>query len=454
MRSLDPARPIGSALAVGAALWVSLTAARADANDSQATVGSVVLAPPPPIVVTPLRLQAPLPEDEEAEDSDRIFVRVTDFDAVVRVNTKRATWGLGVLRRGTVLPATPYYAGGCAGGWAKLDDGGVVCNGEGVEILKSVVPPKRTTIAADVSSPLPYRYAKVTAEGAPQFSRLPSSAEAAKVQRGDRVTSVDVTPTDGIKFIAIDRPYIAGKDVYVRTVAGEYIPQAAVEPIEVPRTYGQPLEKASLPLAFVVHDDAPVFALEGDELQRVGVAKRTARFASSPEQSIDGRDYVATSEGLLVARDHVRLVEHTAPPSDVPTGARWIHVDLDEQTLTAYEGDRPVYATLVATGIKGYDTPDGAWRIRRKYVSRRMQGPDPDKGRYDIEEVPWAMYYHAGFALHGAYWHDEFGKVRSHGCTNLPPVDARWLFHWTTPEVPEGWQGIHAAGTWVVLTRD
>jgi lipoprotein-anchoring transpeptidase ErfK/SrfK len=130
-----------------------------------------------------------------------------------------------------------------------------------------------------------------------------------------------------------------------------------------------------------------------------------------------------------------------------------MHVDLDAQVLVAYEGDRPVFATLVATGKKGYRTPTGFYRIRRKYVARRMQGPDPDHGRYDIGDVPWTMYYHGGLAIHGAYWHDAFGAVRSHGCTNVPPQAARWLFQWSDPEIPRGWKGIHEAGTWVYFTR-
>jgi len=83
-----------------------------------------------------------------------------------------------------------------------------------------------------------------------------------------------------------------------------------------------------------------------------------------------------------------------------------------------------------------------------------MTGPDPDTGTYDIAEVPWALYYQGGYALHGAYWHDEFGTVRSHGCTNVPPSAARWLFEWTSPEIPEGWHANFEAGTRVAFTRD
>jgi lipoprotein-anchoring transpeptidase ErfK/SrfK len=83
-----------------------------------------------------------------------------------------------------------------------------------------------------------------------------------------------------------------------------------------------------------------------------------------------------------------------------------------------------------------------------------MAGPDDVAGTYEVDQVPWTMYYWGSFALHGAYWHDGFGKVRSHGCTNIPPADARWLFYWSQPELPDGWHGaVGLRGPWVYFTN-
>lgn len=71
-----------------------------------------------------------------------------------------------------------------------------------------------------------------------------------------------------------------------------------------------------------------------------------------------------------------------------------------------------------------------------------MNATDPIDGFYEVEEVPWTLYYHRGYALHGAYWHTDFGKVRSHGCTNIAPVDARWIYYWSDPEVPPAWHAV------------
>ena len=64
---------------------------------------------------------------------------------------------------------------------------------------------------------------------------------------------------------------------------------------------------------------------------------------------------------------------------------------------------------------------------------------------FELRDVPWVMYFKGGYALHGAYWHDDFGKVRSHGCINLAPIDARFVFWWSAPEVPEHWHAAYAS---------
>ena len=118
------------------------------------------------------------------------------------------------------------------------------------------------------------------------------------------------------------------------------------------------------------------------------------------------------------------------------------------QTLVLWEGDEPVYVTLVSTGKDGLgdpkttlSTPQGTFRIFEKHVTTTMDSDVADH-EFELRDVPWVMYFKGGYALHGAYWHDDFGHVRSHGCVNLAPIDARFVFLWSSPEVPEHW---HAA---------
>ncbi|MFH1508934.1 MAG: L,D-transpeptidase family protein [bacterium] len=111
---------------------------------------------------------------------------------------------------------------------------------------------------------------------------------------------------------------------------------------------------------------------------------------------------------------------------------KYIDIDLSDQTLRAYrEGDK-VYETLVSSGISRYPTPQGTFAVRDHILSERMKweyGPDhPDN--YDLEDVPHVMHFNGPYALHGAYWHNNFGHIMSHGCINLPLGAAEWLYNW------------------------
>lgn len=104
---------------------------------------------------------------------------------------------------------------------------------------------------------------------------------------------------------------------------------------------------------------------------------------------------------------------------------QWIQIDLSEQRLTAWEGDTPVFSSTVSTGRPDEMTPTGVYEIQAKYRTARMQGDN-----YDIPDVPYTMYFSGSYAIHGAYWHNDFGSPVSSGCINLPLQDAAWLFDW------------------------
>jgi lipoprotein-anchoring transpeptidase ErfK/SrfK len=133
-------------------------------------------------------------------------------------------------------------------------------------------------------------------------------------------------------------------------------------------------------------------------------------------------------------------VTPAAPPEGVAPGEKWIEVNLFEQTLAAYEGERLVYATLVSSGLPGWNTPTGLNRVWLKVNAGKMSGGYNRPDYYYLEDVPWTMYFNKDVALHTAYWHDGFGYKHSHGCVNLPPLDAQWLFQWAPDDV---WVWVH-----------
>jgi hypothetical protein len=123
-------------------------------------------------------------------------------------------------------------------------------------------------------------------------------------------------------------------------------------------------------------------------------------------------------------------------PSEIPDGVKWISVDLYEQSLAAYEGDRMVFATLVASGLPGYWTRPGVFQVKKKYEIQTMSGSFEEdySDYYYVMDVPWVMYFDSDRAIHGEYWHNNLGSRHSHGCVNVPVADGRWLYDWA----PEG----------------
>jgi LysM repeat protein len=113
------------------------------------------------------------------------------------------------------------------------------------------------------------------------------------------------------------------------------------------------------------------------------------------------------------------------PGTSGATGSKWIDVDLSSQRVRAYRGNSVVRGMVVSTGIARYPTPTGRFRIYAKYPSVTMSGPG-----YYLPGVPHTMFFYRGYALHGTYWHNNFGRPMSHGCINLTRSDAAWLYAW------------------------
>ncbi len=128
--------------------------------------------------------------------------------------------------------------------------------------------------------------------------------------------------------------------------------------------------------------------------------------------------------------------KNSVTPWQVKTGDYWIDVNIASSVLTLFKGADPVFATYVSTGVNASPTILGTFSIRYKFTKTRMHGGPPQATHYyDLKDVPWTMYYQDSYALHGAYWHDEFGGQRSAGCTNLTIGDAKFLFYTVNPKI-------------------
>jgi lipoprotein-anchoring transpeptidase ErfK/SrfK len=120
-----------------------------------------------------------------------------------------------------------------------------------------------------------------------------------------------------------------------------------------------------------------------------------------------------------------------ARPLGVGPTERWVDVNLTSQTLVAYEGDQPVLNTIISSGTWQHPTVTGQFRIYVRYESQTMDGRRLGYDYY-LENVPYVMYFYQDYALHGTYWHNNFGTPMSHGCVNMKTPDAGWLFNWAS----------------------
>jgi hypothetical protein len=228
----------------------------------------------------------------------------------------------------------------------------------------------------------------------------------------------------------------------------EFVRASSIEPHDPSAWHGTRLGDDTgleLPLGFAVAEKnglgkVPVYAEAAATTQVRMMERRTRVRPLETAPGPDGRPAAyRIGDGEWLRAADVRLAEHTAPPPTTEPGERWIDLDLDRQVLVAYEGDLPVYATLVSSGKKKSPTTTGIFRIWIKFAETDMSGQMADEEAYSVATVPWTQYYAKDLALHTTYWHDKLGLARSHGCVNLAPIDARFLYYWSAPDVPPGW---------------
>lgn len=244
----------------------------------------------------------------------------------------------------------------------------------------------------------------------------------------------------------------AGERRFAITTDGRLLPTDKLKADSGSPFHGYDISKLGLPVAFTRHDKAYFYRFRGGSFEKDARAnqRQFVPLTGSVKQ-FRGERWVETRDGRWLKSAELRTI---AKPSTLPPwarkGTKWIDISILNQTLTLWEGDRPMYATLVSTGRDGLgepgktlSTPTGQFRVYQKHVTTTMDSDVADH-EFELRDVPWVMYFKGGYAIHGAYWHDDFGRPRSHGCVNLAPIDARYVFFWASPSVPEHWHGAYA----------
>jgi lipoprotein-anchoring transpeptidase ErfK/SrfK len=170
----------------------------------------------------------------------------------------------------------------------------------------------------------------------------------------------------------------------------------------------------------------------GDTLASIAARYGTSVSALMAANGIRNPNRIYVGQRLYVkGRAPATKPGTSTSPVAAPTGGRWIDINLSTQRLTAYQGKTVVFSTLVSTGVAGRRTPVGRFAVRTKLRAQTMSGPG-----YYLPNVPYVMYFAGANAIHGTYWHKNFGHPMSHGCVNLPTSAAGWLYKWASIGTP------------------
>ena len=406
----------------------------------------------------------------------------------------------GYLRAGAAVDveAGPEGHDGCPraaegeGGWFRVVGGAYVCVGGTNAALQPAPREYRLPAPPDLDAAMPYRYA-ISYGRSNMYRHVPTASELRQYEPWrfrapesdasiDAATTVrDAGPRDAARprldelegdpaspvirrmltgmYVALDRSVrdAARGERYWLTQSGGLVASERLSELrDAPTFQGFELDATrALPVAWMVSEMGWTYSVTpAGRVARAARAPRLTAFALSGEPDVVAgpRTYLRTADGGAVLAGNVRRATARAAPDGVGPTERWIDVDLDEQVLVAYEGPRPVFATLISSGRRTnrgaperFETPAGSFRIEAKHVTTTMDGDTATDGPYSIEDVPWVMYFQGSYALHAAFWHGFYGWRMSHGCVNLSPPDARRMFLWSDPQLPPGWHGVNAS---------
>ncbi|MDP9033702.1 MAG: L,D-transpeptidase [Myxococcota bacterium] len=434
---------------------------------------------------------------------------------------------LGYLRKGDTVPVKPQIVkkSNCLEGWYELlaapgsppgTGGGFVCGKDATldaddkRLAAAPHPP-------NMAGPLPYDYGLNLVDGSPLYRRPPLRRERKDYEQGLAVgreyrkkNGEDGAPRsatrsahedgnsawylthkdrsqisiDDLKgetslivqrmvkgfYLGLDKVVPAFSGSFWRTTRGMFVPKEHVLVHEGKTEFDgvwlhAPGETRHLPLGWITNPHQWKYTLDDSKMRR---REHVDRFAivqlTGKKQAVDGSAYWETADGWWMRGMDGTVTNPGPPPRHLAPGERWIDVNIGMQSLVAFEGEEPVFATIISSGrhnddpVKDHHTRPGEFRVREKHVSATMDNDTATDGPYSIEDVPWIMYFDGSTALHGAFWHSRFGHERSHGCVNMTPHDARELFGWTGPTLPDGWHGVRATdtnpGTRVVVHDD
>lgn len=265
------------------------------------------------------------------------------------------------------------------------------------------------------------------------------------VQRGDQLWRIaqlyGITSDELARLNNITNPNMiyAGQQLIVGMDNSAPAPAAPVPEnvVALPTAQILPLLDAAVSVPSVVATSETRHVVQPGE-GLAGIAQRygVSMLAITQANNIYNADHILAGQTLIIPGQTATGLEYqvigsAAAPAAPTSIGREIIVDLSDSRVYAYENGMLVRNVLASTGLPATPTVQGDFTVQRKYTAQTMVGPG-----YYLPDVPYVMYFYAGYALHGTYWHNNFGQPMSHGCVNLPTPEAEWFFSWADVGTP------------------
>jgi L,D-transpeptidase catalytic domain len=366
----------------------------------------------------------------------------------VRSTPERDAPILGYLHAGAHVRRSPQAIShnDCVEGWYRVRPRGYVCLDEGATL--DVRHPTLETMATQpaYNAVLPYAYAR-TQKDAPLYAVQGDTGATLVSER-------EIPSRSGMAIVGSwttrANPDSAASDFALMT-NGRFLATENLEQAEVSDFHGWDIDSEhELPCAFISGKNVASYSLSGETLNRKATLEFREAFAASNETlRVGDTTYLKLKRGDWVKRSEVTLADAPATlPACAEKGCRWIDIAQDTQTLIAFEGVRPVFTTLLSTG-KGKGereslTKTGDFSVVAKHITALNAQVRSFAQRVEVHDVPWLLELSSGQFIHGAYWHDQFGKPHGFGHIQLAPRDARRVFYWAGLDIPEGWHAVLA----------
>lgn len=375
-------------------------------------------------------------------------LKVIAPSVTVRATPSREGSALGVLHTGSkiVRGEKPIGFQGCAEGWYAIRPGGAICAGDGVALDESTAVLPNVNLLPNRDAPLPYTYAKTTAK---------SSLYTVGAGPGQRVAEIPVGTWIALagQGQAIDPSGKSAKVVF--TPQGLALSAYDVEPVRETALHGTMIDDPkSMPVGYVVRDNVTPYKLTDGKgpAPLLPLSKYTHLALTNKSHKRGSERFLGLDDGTYVrARDVTLIQRRETFPAFVREGVKWIDISVVTGAMVAYEGKKPVFATVVSVGsekAKGTrPTQLGTFQV----IGKQYTVPDAQPGAFDesrdVRDIPWVIELSSGQKIHAAMWHDRFGLESGPGNVQLAPADAAFLFRWVGGTIPEGWHGALFAET-------